>query len=208
VLKVTNQSKNTQCQEKRGHQPDPPTALKFKDAKGDSYKHSVARAPVVKGLIGKALDWKIKFDLGEGKTLFPAEILETNGGKGTRPDGVIWSMSTKVVVWIELTSPWEENMTKWHFEKKAKYNQLKIDCEAKGWEVHPLCVEVGCRGYVAESFSRMCKVLGFGKQEEKSLKLAVEKTARHCSHTIFHSRFLKHWEPRPPVDVSTWSEAV
>ena len=208
VLKVTNQSKNTQCQEKRGHQPDPPTALKFKDAKGDSYKHSVARAPVVKGLIGKALDWKIKFDLGEGKTLFPAEILETNGGKGTRPDGVIWSMSTKVVVWIELTSPWEENMTKWHFEKKAKYNQLKIDCEAKGWEVHPLCVEVGCRGYVAESFPRMCKVLGFGKQEEKSLKLAVEKTARHCSHTIFCSRFLKHWEPRPPVDVSTWSEAV
>ena len=106
VLKVTNQSKNTQCQEKRGHQPDPPTALKFKDAKGDSYKHSVARAPVVKDLlIGKALDWKIKFDLGEGKTLFPAEILETNGGKGTRPDGVIWSISTKVVVWIELRSP-------------------------------------------------------------------------------------------------------
>merc|ERR1712097_115612 len=54
------------------------------------------------------------------------------------------------------TCPWEDNMSKWHFRKNAKYSQLKINCEAKGWKVHPLCVEVGCRGYVAESFHRMC----------------------------------------------------
>ena len=49
---------------------------------------------------------------GFGQDTFPAEIIETNGGVGSRPDDVIWSMSTKVVVWIELTCPWEDNMSK------------------------------------------------------------------------------------------------
>ena len=36
-------------------------------------------------------------------------------------------MQTKTVIWIELTSPWEENLTKKHFEKMDKYNKLVID---------------------------------------------------------------------------------
>ena len=35
----------------------------------------------------------------------------------------------KTVIWIELTSPWEENLTKKHFEKMDKYNKLAIDYE-------------------------------------------------------------------------------
>ena len=68
-----------------------------------------------------------------------------------RPDGVIWSKSTKTVVWIELTSPWEDNMTLRHSEKHTCYTQLKIDCEANGWKLHALCVEVGCRAHVSQS---------------------------------------------------------
>ena len=83
---------------------------------------------------------------------------------GKRPDGVIWSASRKIVVWIELTSPWEDNMGGKHEFKMHHYNQLQIDCEAKGWEVHPLCVEVGCRGHVAEPFRYMCRVLGFTRK--------------------------------------------
>jgi len=159
----------------------------------------------VEKVLDEARDWKVKFDIDEanqGKDdLFPAEILETSAH---RPDGVVWSLSTKIVLWIELTCPWEENMSKWHLEKKKKYNQLKIDCEAKGWQVHPLEVEVGCRGYVSESFRRMCKVLGFLRSEREALKRAVEQTARHCSHLIFIHRYKKVWEERQPLDVSKW----
>ena len=43
-------------------------------------------------------------------------------------------METKAVVWIELTSPWEENL-KNHDLKKRRYNQLAIDLrEANMWE--------------------------------------------------------------------------
>ena len=64
---------------------------------------------------------------------FPPEIVPF---APNHPDGVIWSCSTKTVIWIELTSPWEENMTLRHEEKHARYNQLKIDlgisCEILG----------------------------------------------------------------------------
>ena len=62
-------------------------------------------------------------------------------------------MQTKTLIRIELTSPWEENLTKKHVEKMDKYNKynkLAIDLrEGKHhgvkWTVVPLCVEVGAR---------------------------------------------------------------
>ena len=72
-------------------------------------------------------------------------------------------MQTKIVIWIELTSPWEENLTEKHFEKMDKYNKLAVDLrEGKHhgvkWTVVPLCVEVGARGAINEqSWNWMCK---------------------------------------------------
>jgi len=204
VLRVTNRFKDTQAKEKRDRKSKPAEVVSFKTASGAA-TFDAPRASTVEKVLDEARDWKVKFDIDEanqGKDdLFPAEILETSAH---RPDGVVWSLSTKIVLWIELTCPWEENMSKWHLEKKKKYNQLKIDCEAKGWQVHPLEVEVGCRGYVSESFRRMCKVLGFLRSEREALKRAVEQTARHCSHLIFIHRYKKVWEERQPLDVSKW----
>ena len=52
------------------------------------------------------------------------------------------------MIWIELTSPWEENLTKKHFKKMDRCNKLAIDLqEGKHrrvkWTVVSLCVEVG-----------------------------------------------------------------
>ena len=132
---------------------------------------------------------------------FPPEIVPF---APNRPDGVIWPCSIKTVISIELTSPWEENMTLRHSEKHTRYTQLKIDCEGNGWKVHPLCIEVGCRGYVSQSFQWMCKVLGFTKGEAKDLKFELEKTALHCSHGIVAARYVPEWPPRPLMDVSQW----
>ena len=73
-------------------------------------------------------DWKVQFDVNdEGVSVkerpFPSEI-DVVSGPGSRPDGVIWSMQTKTVIWIELTSPWEETLTKKHFQKMDKYDNL------------------------------------------------------------------------------------
>ena len=205
VLAVSNRYKESQAKGKLGCMPAESKPIAFKSAENNSFK--VVRAPETRQFLETASDWKFQFDvhapeLSQSKNkMFPAEILETSEH---RPDGVIWSSSTKTVIWIELTSPWEENMSLRHFEKKNKYKQLEIDCKAKGWKVCPLSVEVGCRGYVAVSFHHMCVTLGFTKSEERELKYRVEKTAQHCSHAIFVHRYQKCWEERLPLDVSKW----
>ena len=41
-------------------------------------------------------------------------------------------------MWIELTSPWEENLTKKHFENMDKYNKLAIDLQKESkWGMIP-----------------------------------------------------------------------
>ena len=85
---------------------------------------------------------------------FPSEVAVVTG-KGSRPDGVIWSMETKHIIWIELTSPWEENFKKNYDLKYKRYNQLAIDLrEGKHfgvkWTVHPHYVEIGARGGIDE----------------------------------------------------------
>ena len=205
VLAVVNRSKNSQSEERLGRKSTPRPPISFK-SESDT-KFTAVRAPKVTELLATAMDWKLQFDIHapshhqEKDRIFPSEIVEDS----KRPDGVIWSCSSKIVIWIELTCPWEENMTIRHAQKKSSYNQLRINCEAKGWKVYPLCVEVGCRGHVAQSFHYMCKVLGFTKAEEKELKFCLEKTAQHCSHAIFVHRYVKQWEQKPLLDISKWS---
>ena len=55
-----------------------------------------------------------------------------------RPDGLIFSDKLKKVVWIELTSPWEENLTKSYTCKKAEETSWEKLVKASGWTVVPL----------------------------------------------------------------------
>ena len=118
---------------------------------------------------------------------------------------VIWSKSTNILVWIELTSPWEDDVALRYSEKHPRYTQLKIGCEANGWKVHALCVEAGCGGHVSQSFEWMCQVIGLTKEERKKLKYEVETTALHCSPAIVAARYQKESIPKPLLDVSKWS---
>ena len=190
----------------------------------------VPAAVVGDDIFSKATDWKIQFDLDmeeglskerhedggsyKGKDFrrslpFPTEIA-TVSGKGSRPDGVIWSVSSRTVIWIELTSPWEQNMSKRHFEKKAKYNQLAIDLRnpkraGGAWTVFPFEVEIGARGAINEQpWHYMCNKLGINSKARERLTHAVQDAAVHCSHRIFLCRFHKQWEPQPLLDTYMW----
>ena len=158
-------------------------------------------------LLERADDWKVHADLNAPEygqmenTLFPPEIVPT----AERPDLVIWSSSIKTVIWVELTSPWEENMEENHFYKKSRYNDLALACQANDWKVHDLCVEVGCRGYVnGHGWKSMIDTLSFTRGEARRLKWIVEDTALHCSHAIFAQRKEPQWIPKPLMDVTSW----
>ena len=131
-----------------------------------------------------------------------------SAGDGLCPLGcrITGSILLILVIRIELTSPWEENLTKKHFEEMEKYNKLAIDLwERKHyglkWTVVPLCVEVGARGAISEQpWNWTCKRLGFSKCSKLRLTQGVHDAAVACSYYIFLCRFLRTWEPQALVD--------
>ena len=154
-------------------------------------------------------DWKVQFGVNdEGVSVkerpFPYAIAVVSGS-GSRPDGVIWSVQTKTLIWIELTSPWEENLTKKHFEKMDKYNKLATDLrEGKHhgvqWMIVPVCVEVGARGATNEQpWNWICQRLGFSQCSKRRWTQKGQDALVAWRYYIFLCGFLGTWEPQALV---------
>ena len=105
----------------------------------------------------------------------------------------------KAVMWLELTSPWEENLTDAYIRKKAKYNELERQCGSAGWTVIPLYVEVAALGHANTTWGMMSKAIGMKKRDSKRLRLKCSKIALRCSYHIYQCRKLKEWTTPPLV---------
>ncbi|KAI8488878.1 hypothetical protein Bbelb_333960 [Branchiostoma belcheri] len=81
-------------------------------------------------ILSAANDWKVKADL-DGEGGFPQEIALTL----LRPDIVIWSESSREVVFGELSVPWEGNIEEAYERKLTRYAELEAVCRDKGWRV-------------------------------------------------------------------------
>jgi len=114
----------------------PPQPSTFKSDSGNTFSAPPTSQSVesMVPLFEESDDWEIQFDLnvhqdGQSKnTPFPAHIVAS----ARRPDGLMFSNKLKKVAWIELTSPWEENLTKSYTSKKAKYNKLEMAIKSAG----------------------------------------------------------------------------
>lgn len=79
-------------------------------------------------LVPYTQDRRIRVDLGS-MLQFPSEITKTS----LRPDIVMWSSSTKTVLLIELTVPWEEGVEAAFKRKRLKYSDLIAECKEACW---------------------------------------------------------------------------
>ena len=91
------------------------------------------------GLLTTARDWHLKVDLGK-QLKFPETITVTT----LRPDLVLMSESTRQVILLELTVPWEDRMEEAFERKRAKYEELAGECRRNGWMTRCNPIEVGC----------------------------------------------------------------
>ena len=89
---------------------------------------------------------------------------------------------------VELTSPSEENIQQRNSDKRKKYEELIEGCRANGWKAHLFCVEVGARGFVADSFFGAMRKLGLKNSEVKGMKRKVSNIALRCSYAIYIQR--------------------
>ena len=126
------------------------------------------------GLLATARDWILQVDL-ERRLKFPQNIYATS----LRPDIVLSSESTKQVVLLELTVPWEDRLEEAHERKRAKYQELVAECKNNGWKTRNEPIEVGCRGFVGGSLLRAWRMLGIrGKCSKQALKSVEERTEK------------------------------
>ena len=90
------------------------------------------------------------------KLVFPEEIVMTQ----LRPDIVMWSRDSRQVALVELTVPWEDRAEVSHHLKREKYAELQAECVDRGWKTWVFPVEVGCRGFPAQSLWNMFRTMG------------------------------------------------
>ena len=139
-----------------------------------------AEKPRYRNIRDPARDWVMSIDL-EKRVKIPSEISITN----MRPDVIIVSKSSKQMIMVELTVPHEERVEISGEAKRSKYNHIVEEGKLKGWTVSIWPVEVGCRGFPANSMAAFLRALGLtGKNRKSALKNLGEK-AEEASRMIW-----------------------
>lgn len=80
-------------------------------------------------LLSSASDWELRVDLGR-QLKFPEYVTPTS----LRPDLMLTSVSSKQVLVLELTAPWEDRMEEVNEHKRLKCNKLMEECWRRGLE--------------------------------------------------------------------------
>lgn len=133
--------------------------------------------------------WEMSVDLKQ-KLVFP-NIIQTT----LRPDIVIWSNKNKCLIMVELTVPWESRCDEAYERKQAKYSELQEQCKQKGWRVWLFPVEIGARGFPAQSLWKMFSALGIKGADRKRAVGALSQTAERASSWLWMKREERSWKP-------------
>ena len=133
-------------------------------------------------LLEGCTDWHVATDL-KHKFIFPTEIALTT----KRPDIVIWPVKAKTVFVIELTVPYDENFDFAHQRKLEKYEDLWEKCVRNGWITNVFPIEVGCKGFIANSTSIFLTNLGLLPSDKRKYMEKIQDKALTASAWIWQS---------------------
>ena len=126
--------------------------------------------------------WKLRVDFDAKKVEFPPTILATS----RRPDIVLWSEMSRVVLLIELTCPAEEGMGAAQLRKETKYSELLDNINATNvWKASLWTLEIGARGLVGLSSHKTFVRLGFASLQVRALCKRLSSVA---ARTLFTKR--------------------
>lgn len=140
-------------------------------------------------LLQEAKNWEIKVDLGK-KLIFP-DVVHTN----LRPDIVLWYQSPRRMILVELTVPWEGRTEEAYERKLSKYKDLAEDCTRQGWKTTVFPLEIGCRGFPAQSLWKMLGAVGIWDKARKTASQALSKATERASSWRWLRRNEKALQP-------------
>ena len=110
-----------------------------------------------------------------------------------RPDIVIYSLSLRKVLLVELTVPLEDRVAAAHTIKTTRYASLLSACESNGFGVFHFPVEVGSRGFVARSLLDCLRQLGFPPALRRKVRNECSRVALRSSFIIYLRRAIDLW---------------
>ena len=113
------------------------------------------------GLLDGTDDWECTADI-PGWNTYPKVIRKSR----MRPDIVIHSQSTKEMIIIEPTVPYESKMQAAQIYKIEKYADLANSLKKKIYQVKVLAAEIGARGFVGASAYNLMKKLSIERREK------------------------------------------
>ena len=181
----------TRVKDQNTKQPKHCASREIKFVRAGTKAPHARRTAAGSGILSCTNDWQYLVDYADEPIIFPPSITATD----QRPDMVIWSERVKKVILIELTVPNEDNIVDAEYRKQNKYNGLLDACRTATWDAHLWTVEVGVRGFVAESLRKCLKKLDVPNPTIKSTLSAASKTALRCSYSIYLARNLPNWKP-------------
>ena len=147
-----------------------------------------AKPKVEESYLASARDWVLQVDLDK-RLKVPTYITETN----LRPDMLLVSETTKQIGIIELTVPSEDRIEISTELKKTKYAVLEEACNRQGWRSSLWTVEVGSRGFPAQSLSSLLKDIGYTGRQRKTALRKIGMKAETASHSIWRWSHFKKW---------------
>ena len=149
--------------------------------------------PTTRGILHGARDWKFDCDLPDwhtegSKYVLPHKAILTSD----IPDIFLISEVLKLIIFIELTCPMEENMELHRVMKSEKYQKLCTHLNPD-WKSHVFTVEVGAKGFVNnKSFFCTFGNLGFSPRDSRKLLQDCSRAVIRCSYVIWVNRFNKN----------------
>ena len=103
------------------------------------------------------------------------------------------STTQKLVFMVELTVPWEAAVGEAFERKQLKYADVAAEAEQRGWRTQVLPVEVGCRGFVATSTTKLLKMMGVRGQVFRKAVMSLSEAAERSSSWLWMKRKDPNW---------------
>ena len=133
-----------------------------------------------------------------GVSTIPINILVTS----LRPDIVVVNSSEKSISILELTVPYDTNITNANARKMDKYDQLRSDLQQKGYQVRLETFEISSRGLITKRNSNcLSELIQLKNKELKNLCHKLQKIVLIASYIIFHSKYESDWTCPPLIDL-------
>ena len=133
--------------------------------------------------------------------VIPPDVHVTN----LKPDLFLINVATRVIVFFELTCPWDSNIQRSHDYKERKYAPLIADLLRRN-KVYNYSVEVSARGQISKDNRARLKSFLYNccdapRNSIKSLTRICSKASLLSSFSLFSARKEPSWSTPNPLTV-------